>query len=889
MNQQAPPQWIERLLERFLTPGLFRGVWGDLLEEYHENQQQYSSVKARRMLVVGALGYLRFPALLKMNFIKSTGMNGIWSNYLLASFRNLTRNKQNTALSLIGLVASFVAFMAIAQYVYFERSYDGFHKEVDRLYRVSHVMKDNAGSTDQAATFYAAKDFLEAAIPEIEKATHVFAANRALLQVGDQLHQVDEVLLTKPGFFEMFHFPVVRGNLEDLANENVVFLSSTVAERLFRDNNPIGEVMEVQGVFGQTWNARVAGVYEDMPENSHLWAEIILPLAKLEQLTRNGEIFGNNITLDLVQWRWMSFHTYVRLIEDASISDIEKSANEIVATNRSTFNARLNQEHTVWLQDVRDIHTRAGAQAELKPTNDANILNLLLIVAIGVMVIGWINYINLGTARSISRGKEVGVRKVLGSSRSQLKIQFQTESFMLSLVAVLLALLILIPLRPLLEGIVQVPFFHVFILDQQVYLVVLGLMVFGSVISGYYPAQVLSGYKIVDVIKGKLSYSKRGILLRRLLVTVQFGFSLLLLSALLVVHDQMNFLLSSQLGVNIERKILLDGPTNAVQNEDYISRMRTLKNDLLAISGVEQVSVSSIVPGIQNGWLNSTENTESAGVFTHRSLIDEDYIDMYDLEIVAGRPLSRDHGMERTNILINEHLASRLGHNTPEEAIHEEVVFADASWKIVGVVKDFYQRGVQVAIEPMTFNLDTAMFGNFITLEVVSSDLAGVNQQIKNVFLGKFPDAPFRSRFLDAVFEEQYQQEERFRSLLSLFTSVAVVIACLGVLGLASYIMNQRLKEISIRKVLGARIGTLFMILNREYLVVGGIAFVLAIPTTYYLMSQWLDGYANRISVSPQYFVLPILFVVAAILVTTLRYTLRVIFVNPAETLKDEG
>lgn len=890
MIRKEPPGWVEKLIDRWLKPELVNGFWGDLLEEYFENLQAYSPLKARRILIVGALGYFRFPFLLHFEKLKNKSMSSIWSNYFLAASRNLTRNKQNSMLCVIGLVASFITFMAISQYVYFEMNYDNFHSNGDRLYRLTHTMTDNTGTNDQATTFYAVKDYL-ADIPEIEKSSRTFQVNRGLLKRDNKTHKIDEILFTDPSFLELFDFDLLQGNRDDLARQDVIFLSQGLAARLFKNQEVMGQTLEVQDIFGQTWSVAVAGVYSDIPENSHLAAEALLPITKLEHFTREGDIFGNGITLDLVRWRWMSFPTYVLLQPETANAKVEDILNEIVATNRKPFNERLNQEHTVRLQLVASIHTTAGVQSEIKPANDENVLWLLLAVAAGVILIGWINYVNLGAARSISRGKEVGIRKVLGSTRGQLKVQFQVESFLISLIALLLAIAALIPLGPILENIVQVQFFTERLLSTEVYMISLMVTLLGSVIAGYYPSQILSGYKITEVIKGKLSYSRKGIFTRRLLVTLQFVFSLLLLSTLMVVQDQMDFMLNSNLGVDIERKILLDGPTNAVGNPDYSSRMNVLKNELKGISGVQRVSVSSMVPGILNGWRNSTENTNEggAGIFTHRSIIDEDYLEVYDMELLAGRPLSRDHGMERTNILVNEYLSRRLGHSTPEEALEQEVIFADARWKIVGVVKDFYQRGVQVAIEPMTFNLDTALFGNYITLEVMSNDLATVNRKIASVYERHFPDAPFHSRFLDAVFQDQYQQEQRFRSLLSIFTTIAVVIACLGVLGLAAYIMNQRMKEISIRKVLGARISTLFLILNQEYLIIGGIAFTLAIPITYYLASNWLEAYANRITITPWYFLAPVFTVILAILVTTLHYTMKIIRVNPAETLKDEG
>ncbi len=814
----------------------------------------------------------------------------IWQNYFLTALRSLRRNKINTALALGGLVISFVASFAILQYVKYEKGYDDFHEHVDRTYRVSHLMTNASGTTKNALTFFAAKDEFKESIPEIETATHMLSVNNVILKIGERLLKQEDVLITTPDFFDIFSIDLLSGSPKDLEAPDVIFLSRRVADKLF-PNGAEGEVLEVEGLFGQTWQARVAGVFEDIPNNSHLVGEVLLPRSKLVSFGREGILFGPNLSFDQVVWRWLSFHTYVRLEEDAAIGTVEKKANAIVAEFRESINQQLQQKHEVWLQPLASIHTTPGSEMEMSPVNSRQIIDLFLVIAFGILIIGWINYINLSTARSISRSKEVGIRKALGSNKLQLKIQFQLEALLLNLLAVALSIGLLVLVVPFLQEIAAEPFFDGAFSDTRWLLGLAGTIVLGSLLAGFYPSQVLSSYDTKEVIKGKIRHTGSGIFLRRGLVILQFVFTIFLIGGVLIVHNQMMFMMHHELGVEIDQRVIIDSPGNEFGREDFRERMNTLTNEIRQIAGVEAVSVGSMVPGVENFWRNSTEDDRSdrAGLFIHRAIVDENYVDLYGLEMIAGRSLNKSFGAEESAILLNRNSTVLLGYENAEDAVGEQITFAGQTFDIVGVVADFYQRGVQFAVEPMSFSLDTGLAGNYISVKAQAADWALLTRELEDQYKTFFPDSPYEARFLDDVFNGQYENERRFRTLFSLFSVIALLVAMLGILGLASYLLNQKLREVCIRKVLGARLDMLFLQLNKEYFVLSILSFLVASPLIWLAMQHWLEGFANRISVGPVYFIVPLLVVLLIVLLTTIYQTTKVVLTNPTDVLKEDG
>lgn len=888
--KNSPPRWLERLLERFLDPHLFNGVYGDLVEAYNENIAKKGTAFANWIFFLSTLGFFRYFNLLSLNFHNSSNSAIILLNYCKTSTRNLARNKENTAISLIGLIVSFIASIAIFQYTNFENSYDQFNPDHNRIYRVSHNFKNASSQLNYASTFYAVQEALEE-IPEIEVGIH-FSDMAGVIKKENELFPEENFIITSPEYFKLFGVKILEGNVDDLADPSTIMLSQKMAQKYFGNKNAIGESLEVRGVFAQNWMVKVSGVFEDIPPNSHIKAELIIPSNKLLRFIENGEVFGQDIPANVVKWRWLQFHTYVKLHPNADLSKVTDKANEIVETNRKEINAQLNQEHSVWLQPISSIHTTTGIQSEPTPTNDIRLIHLFNLIGMIILLIAWINYINITTARAVTRSKEVGIRKILGSHKSQLRVLFLLEAFILNASALVLALLILRPIYPIIEELVEIQFFTGIGYDFEIMRNMVLSILIGSLLSGLYPAFVLSGYQPIQVLKGKMKYSLQGVRLRRILVVLQLVFSLFLISSLFIVQRQMDFMANHSLGIALDQTIVIDAPAGETNSSSYMSRLESLQNELENIPGVFSTTVSSMVPGIESFWRGSTEsrNGEEAGIFLHRANIDEDYMSLYGLNFIAGRNFDRSFGSDKNAMIVNELTAQNLGFNSPEEALNEQVYFTgEQSFTIIGVVNNFYQRGVQFAFEPRTFQLDTARVGQFISIKFETTQLSDLNRNIEAVYSATFPGSPFNSRFLDEVFQTQYDSEKRFRNLFTSFTAVALVVACLGLIGLASYLLNQKNKEVSIRKVLGAKNSSLFLTLNKEYLVISIISFLVTLPLIIYLMQEWLNNYANRIDLELVMFIYPFLIILSIILLITLRFTLKVISANPAVVLREDG
>ena len=882
-----PPDWLKRFIKRFLDPYLFNSIYGDLLEDYNSNIKETSRFIAKVKFIKSLIGYFRHYHLLKFSSSKPKNSSmDIWKNYFISSIRNLTRNKQNTTISLIGLTVGFASAIAILQYAYYESTYDNFQKE--NVYRTTHTFTNASATTENASTFFAAKDAFLEEIPEIENATHYLSVN-ARVKIGEEIFQNTNSRATTPSFFKIFNFEILKGNVEDLDKPDVIFLSESEAIRYFGRTDVLSELIEIQGVFGQSWEASIAGIFKDIPHNSHMTVDLIIPVNKLISIAEQGNIFGS-ITFNEIRWRWLSFPTYVQLKYGAVKSSVVNKANKIISENRKIVNEQLNQEHSIWLQPVADIHTTSGILREPTPTNSKKIINFFVIIAMFILGIAWINYINISTARSVTRAKEVGMRKVLGSYKSQLRKQFLFEACLLNLVALFIAGVVLAPVAAYLEQIVNVNFFNGILSNVGLILSFFFMSIAGSFFAGLYPAFSLSNYQVLEVLKGKLKYTNKGRIIRRILVVTQFVFSIFLISALLIVQSQMKFMLNSNLGLNIEQTILVNSPTNLNGQENYSSNMSSFINQLDGIPGIKSTSVSSLAPGIINGWRSSSEsrNGEVAGIFVHRALVDEHFINLYQIDLAAGRNLSKSFGSETNSIIINETAVQNLGLVNPEAALNKKLYFAGEEFEIVGIVKDFYQRGVQFAYEPIAFQLDTGLFGQYISVKINTKNINEVLSSIELEYKSIFPGSPYQSRFLDDVFNDQYESEARFRNLFTIFSVVALIIACLGLVGLASFIINQKLKEISVRKVLGAQTYSLFLLLNKEYFVISLISFLITVPLIMSLASYWLDNYENRINIHAGFYLIPLILIIGVVLLTTIGYTLKVINVNPAKTLKEE-
>ena len=529
-------------------------------------------------------------------------------------------------------------------------------------------------------------------------------------------------------------------------------------------------------------------------------------------------------------------------------------------------------------------------RGEIKATGDESTTYFLLIIGTFVLFIAWINYINLTTARSMSRAREVGIRKVMGSFKAQLVRQFMFESFFINFIAFVLAAILVVALYPFFNDFVGRSVQYTWPADLFFWVSLFGLFAFGIILSGFYPAMVLSKFKPVTVLKGNFASSKSGNLLRKSLVTFQFLASIVLITGTFVVYQQMNYLQSQDLGVNIDQTLVIPS-TNVNGDGLRQSKNDIFRNRLLNESFVSNYSSSTAVPGRTPGWnaggvrlLNKTEAESNQ----YRIIgSDGSFMDMYGLEVVEGRKFDDSFGSEEENLVFNESAMRRMGFSDAEEILNRKVYFWGDTFNVVGVVKDYRQESPKQAYDALIFRHFEYPYG-YHSVNISSSNMKEAISGVREHWESAFNNKPFDYFFLDEYYEEQYQSELKFGSIFGLFSGLAIVVACLGLFGLGSHVTSLRSKEVGVRKVLGASLKSLWVLLTSDFLKLVAVSILISVPLTFWIMKNWLDNFANRIDLGILVFLLPAVLLVIIAVATVSYHTFKTAGLNPATTLKDE-
>ncbi|GAB3704365.1 ABC transporter permease [Spirosoma flavus] len=802
-------------------------------------------------------------------------------NYFKIAWRNLIRNKAFSAINILGLAIGVAACVLILQYVSFELSYDDFHTKGNRIYRVQQDRYDKGKlSTQWAGGAQAAGNSFKAAFGEVEDYVKVLKRRTLIADYGDKSLKVERVFVASESFFKIFSYPLLAGNAATVLSEpNTVVLSESVAKRLFGTENPMGKTIK----FNQQQAVKVAGVYKDMPANTHLHADLLIP-----HLTFIQEVGKDNNPDNA--WMWDGAMSYLLLRPDTDPKALEA---KFVPYIQKTIGAELKKydaDAIYKLQPLRDIHLYSHLMEEAEPNGDGKTVYLLLGIAFFIVVIAWVNYINLATARAINRAKEVGVRKAVGSLRGQLIRQFMTESVLLNGISVILALLLVAVSIPAFNQLSGQQLSFSLLGSATFWLPLVGLFVIGAFLSGLYPAFVLSGFQPVSVLKGKVSSTSQGILLRKSLVVFQFAASLFLLVGTLAVFHQIQFMRAQSLGLNIDQTLVINPPIIRTDST-FMKQMVAFKDELLRRPAIQNITASSVVPGQASDWNAGTIRLKGAdpskGTQYRVIAVDYDFLKTFDLKLIAGRDFSKEYGLEKKAVIFNKKAIKQLGFDNPEEAIGKELDFWGDYFTIVGVTDDFHQQSLRDAYEPLILRLIPDVRGYF-SVKLAATDLSSTLATVRTEWNRFFPGNPFEYSFLDERFNEQYRADQRFGQVFGLFTALAILVACLGLFGLASFTTAQRTKEIGIRKVLGASVGEIVQMLYREFAILILVAFVVATPLAWYAVSQWLETYAFRTTIQWWLFALPFTLVLLIALLTVSFQSIKAALTNPVKSLRSE-
>jgi putative ABC transport system permease protein len=804
-------------------------------------------------------------------------------NYFKTAWPNIKRHKAYSAINILGLSIGIAACLLILQYVSFELSYENFQVNRDRIYRVEQDRYDNGKlSTQWAAGAFGVGNAFKAAIPEIEDYVKVIQSGRVTTDVKNQPVKIEKVYFTGNSFFSIFTYPLVAGNKNSALKEPfTAALSESTAKKIFGTTNAVGKTLLLNRKDNYTVNA----VYKDPPVNTQLKPDILLSYATFLKWTTDSAGNGPETA-----WEWDGCLTYLLLHKGADPAVVEKKFVPVVKKFTDADMKKYNAAVIYHLQPLTDIHLYSHYMMEPGENGDGKTVYLLLAIAFFIVVIAWVNYINLATARAITRAQEVGVRKAVGSQRGQLIIQFLSESAVLNGFALALALLILIVSIPGFNAISGQQLSLSLFTKANFWLALAGLFIIGVFFSGLYPAFVLSGFKPIEVLKGKSGTSGQGGLLRKSLVVFQFVASLFLLMGTVVVYQQIQYMRKQSLGMNIDETLVVPQPIVGIDST-FLQKITAFKQDLQQNTAVKNITVSTSIPGEPVGWnaggIKLVGQDESKQKQYRVIGVDYDYLKTYGLKIIAGRPFDKSFGSDKRSVIFNRKGIEELGFNDPQDAIGKKIDFWGDQYTIEGVTENFHQQSLREAFEPLILRLIPDVNGS-ISIKTSAANSAQTISRTKAEWNKFFPGNTFDYFFLDDHFDEQYKADQRFGQVFGLFTGLAILVACLGLFGLASFTTLQRTKEIGIRKVLGASVVNILNLLYREFALLLIIAFVITVPLAWLSSSKWLQNYAFRIDIQWIYFVLPFILIVAIAFLTVSFQSIKAALANPVKSLRTE-
>ncbi len=814
-------------------------------------------------------------------------------NYFRVSLRNLSKRKFFSALNIGGLAIGMAACLLIFQYVVFEHSFDDFHEKRDTIFRLNLTVVEDGEPTTAETTFSATGPTFARELPDIVSFARFHPNDReATLSFTDsdgerRVFREAGLAYVDPNFLELFSFPLIRGEKQSVLSEpRSMIISESVARKYFGVENPVGRVIELHA-----WSKgdyTITGVFDDVPSNSHLQFDYLMPLGDLLD-DEEGQYRQSD------GWNWLNFITYVQLHPGADAELVGIKGSEVInAHNRR----RLEESHRsfqVTFQPLEEIHLHSDFESELSSWSSGSrqTVYFFTVVALFILALAWVNYINLSTARAIERAKEVGVRKAVGALRGQVAMQFLFESAIVNLLALLLAVGLTVLGLPFLNQLAGTS------IDLSVWnnpwLYVSFVLVFGlgSLMAGLYPAFVLSAYQPGIVLKGGSVAGTGHHRLRKALVVFQFAASVALLVGTYVVYSQVQYIRGFDLGLDLDSILVVKRPTIIEEGSSRRVLREIFKSSLERQASIRFVATSNTVPGGGFPWGTSLRRKgapESEREDAYVTWINYRFLETYDLKLIAGRNFSKEFPSDRgQSVVINETAARALGFSSAEQVIGQQIELGNAEEKVViviGVLKDFNWMSAKKEVSPIVFDLTPA--GWYYSLKIETSDLAETLDQVRSIYDSIFPGNPFDYFFADRFFYQQHRADQQFSALLGVFSLLALLVACLGLVGLSAHSASQRTKEIGVRKALGARSIEIMRLMMADTVKLVAVAIVLATPFVYVALGRWLDNFPVHIDLTVWVFVVPGIAVLLIAFLTTGYHTARVASKNPVESLRYE-
>lgn len=801
-------------------------------------------------------------------------------NYFSIVLRSLKKKKVFAFINIGGLAIGICAFLLILDFISFENSFDNFHEKGDRIYRIQYE-KIGVDRHDKSAGLAAGGGpALKEVNPEIEAFSKMWGTDHMvnLLMVNDQPFESERLFYADSSFFELFDFDFLAGNRMTALNEiNSVVLTESAAERFFGHNDVLNEIVYLQNGMTNV-EVKVTGILKDLPANTHFDFEVLVSFESLVNATETAaSSFG-----------WNAFPTYILLKEGADPLRLEVKFPEFIETHYQNVISQGVQP-VYKLRPLEDIYLHSNVRFEVGPTGSYQVLQILTGISVFIIILAYFNYINITTAQALERAKEVGVRRATGASKTQLFTQFMVESFFFNFISMAAGFTLMQFSKPFFTEIVGKEFTIDFTFTTTQFLALLTILVLGTLFSGLYPAWVLSKLNTSEVLRGRTSVHGRSGFLRKSLVVVQFSILCFLLVGSLAVREQIKYMLNADLGFDPSQVLVIKGPA-AGGNTDLDTKLKSFMARLESTPQIMEASHSTVVPGKEISWINNDVRREGAPETEYTSIhfvgVSHNYLNTLDLKLLAGRNFDKEIISDTGNILLSNSALRALGFSSPEQAINQKVItFGER--RVIGVVDDYMQESFKKGYNATAYLL-APWANNYFSLKVSTGNAQSVIHSLESIYLEHFASNPFEYFFLDEFFQRQFKEDRTFAKTFNLFTLLGILISCLGLVGLTLHAVSQRRKEIGIRKVLGARLMNVVILISGKLIYPILIAVVLSIPITYYLVDMWLQNYTFATDLGPIVFVLPVLAILLLTLITTSILSIITGLKNPVDSLRCE-
>ena len=870
-KRQHPPHIAEKLLRSLLPESERRALLGDYEELYIDLIQRKGKTKARLWYWMQFLRTI--PSVIIDSMIWSFDM--FW-NYLKISFRNIWKQKVYSFINIIGLAIGMAAFLLISIYIQYELSFDRYHEKADRIYRViveNPELIDLVGACYHIYPSYKLAPTLMAEYPEVEKAARLFkwssSGERLFYCEGEGIFET--LYYADPEIFEIFSIPFARGNPEIALREPFsVVLSERVSRKYFGDENPIGKTFS----YRDSYDFKVTGIIKDMPQNSHFMMDLIVPMQILI------EVEGWSTT-----WNHSEVITYLLLKENIHYLDLERKLPSLLERHKyEDIEIAENRKETYLLQPLKSIHLHSKALEEIGTNHDIKYVIMFASIAFLILLIACMNDINLSTARMVHRCKEIGLRKVVGADRGRIIGQFLSESLCLTFFAIAVSWMLVLLTIPSLSFWMGNRFIINPIENPWLPLIMSCIILFVGILAGSVPAFLISSFRPSDIFRGILKGSYRSHRLRNMLVTTQFSISIFIIIATVIIDNQLHLIQTKDMGFHKEKIIVVDAAYNVGLHDNFEIVKKTLRTNPEIVSVARSSSLPNHVnwgPGIQG--FPSRYHDECVPIYGLH--VDFDFIDLFGIPIIEGRNFSRAYPSDVGGaVIINETAAKACRWDSP---IGKNVTLQGRNHRIVGIMKDFHLHSLHHPIQPLFLRLKPYALKHLF-IRVSTEDVSKILSEIEPVLENVSPGFPFEYQFFDDLFARDYHSEFNLGRFIKAFASVSILIACLGLFGLASYTVEQQTKNIGIRKVLGASVPGILALLTQSCIKWIILASIMASPIAYFALNKWLQNFAYRININFWMFLLSSLAALIIALLTVGYQTIKAATANPIDSLRYE-